>query len=303
MSQYQRLLLLARDADLSSPAAQRAKILAEATGAGLHVLGLFEPHGLGNLQEEKVVDQQIAEQFSRYRDGLIQALATLQIGNTRATGHALLADDPVKDVLNCINELRPDMLIKDIHEVSALKRLFGAPFDCQLMRASPVLVHLIKDGKATLPNVILAAVDTSDLEHGSDFNHKIIRAAMAMALQCDAQLHLLAAYDISPVFVADSNVALEWVEELIAVLREPYDELANAYGVAAERRHFVQGAPVLAISDLVCDLAVDVVVMGIVQPKGLGKLLGDTTDRIVNSAICSVLAVNPGGDEGAPDND
>nr|NLU60367.1 hypothetical protein [Pseudomonas sp. BIGb0427] len=46
MSQYQQLLLLALDADLNSPAAQRAKALAKTTGQGcmswvyLNLMGL-----------------------------------------------------------------------------------------------------------------------------------------------------------------------------------------------------------------------------------------------------------------------
>lgn len=292
MSQYQQLLLLARDADLTSPAAQRAKALANATGAGLHVLGLFEPQGLGHWQQEKETDRQIAEQFSRYRDRLLEQVGAIHLDNACATGQAALSDGPVESVLGCLVEHRPDMVITDIHKVSAMTRAFGVPFDKQLMRASQVPVHLVPDGPAPLPRVILAAVDTSVAGQGVDFNHRIIRAAMAMALQCNAQLHLLCAYDISPLFVADSNAASDWVDELIAALREPYDELADAYGVAAERRHFVQGPAVAVITERVRDLAVDVVVMGIVQPKGLGKLLGDTTERIVNAALCSVLAVN-----------
>lgn len=294
MSQYQQLLLLALDADLTSPAAQRAKALAKTTGAGLHVLGLFEPHGLSNWCEEKEVEQQIAKQFSQYRDRLTKSVGAIRIDDACATSEAVLSDDPVKELLGRVHMLRPDMIIKDIDEISVLRRVFGDSFDSELMRASPVPVHFVQDGNALLPNVILAAVDTTISEQGNNFNHKIIRAATAMALQCNAQLHLLSAYDISPVFVADSNSASGWIEELIAALREPYDDLADFYGVAPERRHFVQGPPVTAISDLVRDLVVDVVVMGIVQPKGLGKLLGDTTDRIVNSAHCSVLAVNPG---------
>ncbi|MFK8329871.1 universal stress protein [Pseudomonas sp. BJa5] len=292
MSQYQQLLLLAQDAELTSPAARRATALARATGAGLHVLGLFEPHGLGHWQQEKDTDRHIAEQFGQFRDRLLEQVGAIGLDNTCASGQAVVCDDPLKDVLACLGERRPDMVISDLHKVSPLARAFGTPFDKQLMQASQVPVHVVPDGAAALPKVILAAIDTSLPEQGADFNQRIIRQAMAMALQCDARLHLLCAYDISPLFVADSNAASDWVEELVAALREPYDALADLYGVAPECRHFVQGAPVAVIREQVLDLAVDVVVMGIVQPKGLGKLLGDTTERIVNSALCSVLAVN-----------
>lgn len=63
-----------------------------------------------------------------------------------------------------------------------------------------------------------------------------------MALPCDAQLHLVPAYGTAPAFVADASAVLGWVEASVAALREPFDELADAYGVLAPYRHFVQGA-------------------------------------------------------------
>lgn len=294
MSQYQQLLLLARDVELASPAAQRARALAKATGAGLHVLGAFEPQGLSNWREEQEIEAQIAEQFSRYRIRLSDAVQRLRADHSRTTSQAILAEDPLQDVLDCLFELKPDMVIKDTEDVSVLRRMFSASFDTQLIRTSPVPVHLVPAGCTPLPKVILAAVDTSLSAPQNDFNHTIIRAAIAMALQCDAQLHLVCAYDIAPVFVADASAALDWVEEYIAALREPFDDLADSYGVAAQCRHFVQGAPVAVIADKVRTLEADVVVMGVVQPKGLGKLLGDTTERTVSAGLCAVLAVNPG---------
>lgn len=298
MSQYQQLLLLARDAELASPAAHGAKALAKVTGAGLHVLGVFEPQGLSNWREDHEIDEQIAEQFSRYRIRLTDRVQCLHADHAHTTGHAILAEDPLQDVLDCLLELKPDMVIKDTEDLSALRRVFGGSFDAQLIRASPVPVLLVPAGCAPLPKVILAAVDTSLSARHSDFNHTIIRASIAMALQCDAQLHLVCAYDIAPAFVAEANAALDWVEEYVAALREPFDELADAYGVAAQCRHFVQGAPVAVIGDRVHTLAADVVVMGVVQPKGLGKLLGDTTERAISAGFCAVLAVGPGLDNG-----
>ncbi|PWB34136.1 universal stress protein [Pseudomonas sp. SDI] len=293
MSQYRQLLLLAQDVELASPAAHRARALAKATGAGLHVLGVFEPQGLSNWREEQEIDQQIADQFSHYRTRLNETVQCLRADHGRTTGQAVQAEDPLAAVLDCLLELRPDMVIKDTEVVSALRRVFGGSFDAQLVRASPVPVHLVPAGCTPLPTMILAAVDTSLSAQQHDFNHTIVRAAIAMALQCDAQLHLVCAYAIAPAFVADTSVALDWVEEYVAALREPFDELADAYGVAAQCRHFMEGAPVAVIAERVRALAADVVVMGVVQPKGLGKLLGDTTERTVSAGHCAVLAVGP----------
>lgn len=47
------------------------------------------------------------------------------------------------------------------------------------------------------------------------------------------------------------------------------------------------------IREQVAALDIDVVVLGVVQPKGLSKLLGDTTERMVSDPPCSVLSVHP----------
>ncbi|MNH10375.1 universal stress protein UspE [compost metagenome] len=88
-------------------------------------------------------------------------------------------------------------------------------------------------------------------------------------------------------------VAQTWVEEMRDALQVPFDALADAEGVPLDSRHFMEGGAVQVIRDQVATLDIDVVVMGVVQPRGLSKLLGDTTERIVSDPPCSVLAVHP----------
>lgn len=288
MSQYQQLLLIASRDLPHSAATQRAKALATETGASLHVLGLVEPAG------QSYIHQATAEHLKQYSRELTEVVGALRQNDVQVTSDAILMQDPIKDLLDYISELKPDLVIKDTHCESTFRRVFVTPFDCQLMRASPVPVHLVNQARRALPKLIVAAVDTSSSDQKLlDFNHDIIRAAATMALQCDAQLHLLHAYEISPAFIAEPGGTTDWVEELRAVLREPFIELADFYGVGTDRRHFVMGAPVAVIADLVDELEVDVVVMGIIQPKGVDKLMGDTTERTLNLSPCSVLTVKP----------
>jgi universal stress protein E len=61
--------------------------------------------------------------------------------------------------------------------------------------------------------------------------------------------------------------------------------------VASDRRHFILGNPVKALSEFAYDHQVDVIVMGKVQSHGMDKLLGSTTEHILYQVPCSVLAV------------
>jgi universal stress protein E len=198
-----------------------------------------------------------------------------------------------QDILDHVKELQPDLLIKEIQQESALKRAFFTPLDWHLLRHCPIPVYLVGGGHA-LPRKVVAAVDVSDTEPAnSELNERIIQQATNLALQCDAELHLLYACDLSGVYLADmGGLALSDItKELRTTEEQSFIKLAGLYGVPSDRRHFVLGHPVSALSDFANEQQVDVIVMGRVQYHGLEKLLGSTTEHILYQVPCSVLAV------------
>ncbi|MEN8641056.1 universal stress protein [Pseudomonas sichuanensis] len=296
MSQYRQLLVLLTEVDPHSAALRRGLALAHASGARVHVLGVFEPSEAHLLREERLNEADIKRQYDHYREQL-RTLVERHRGSGLALTVDSLADGDIRsEAIAYISELQPDMVIKDSEAASAMTRLFGTPLDCALMRGFLGLTQFVPMAAVSLPRRVLVAVDTSFSETPAaqeQFNRGLIRVAQALALQCDAQLHLLSAYNMAGVFAADMNVTQAWVEEMREALQEPFNALAEAEGVAPDRRHFMEGGPVQVIREQVATLEVDVVVMGVVQPKGLDKLLGDTTERIVGHPPCSVLAVHP----------
>ncbi|MCY1353479.1 Universal stress protein family protein [compost metagenome] len=117
-----------------------------------------------------------------------------------------------------------------------------------------------------------------------------------MALQCDAELHVLHAYEIAPLnlaFAAPTGWTAELHETLDKLLRDSFNRFADAHGVPANRRHIVMGSPVKVITDFVTQNRVDVVVMGTLNRRGLEKILGSTTEVTLNRIPSSVLAIRP----------
>ena len=114
-------------------------------------------------------------------------------------------------------------------------------------------------------------------------------------LQCNAELHLLHAYDLSPAFLAEAGTAtavcVDMLDELRQSLADAFATLAERYGVPAERRHFIMGPPIRTLAEFAAREGLDVLVMGRVQRKGLDKLLGSTTEHILYQVPCSILAV------------
>lgn len=147
-----------------------------------------------------------------------------------------------------------------------------------------------------LPRKVVAAVDPSSaFAQNSGLNDRVIRQALGLALQCDAELHLVYAAEVSSVYLSDvggGGLALSQLsKELRRRLEKTLLELANLFGVPAERRHFLLGHPVSALSEFALEHDVDVIVMGRSQHKDSFGLLGSTTEHILYQAQCSVLAV------------
>ncbi|WP_194789979.1 universal stress protein [Pseudomonas sp. UFMG81] len=296
MGQYRQLLVLLTEVNPHSAALRRALALAHANGANVHVLGLFEPVEEHLLREECLSEADIKRQFEQYHKQLAGLIERHRHSGVTLTHDSLNADDIRSQAIDYISELQPDLVIKNSESAPAMARLFGTPLDFALMRGCKGMMHFVPSAAVSLPQRILIAVDTSFREAPSAqerFNRGLVRAAQALALQCGAQLHLLSAYDLSGVFASDMSVTEAWIDEMRNALQEPFQALADAEGVAPDCRHFVEGSPVQVIREQVCALDIDVVVMGVVQPRGLAKLLGDTTERIVSHPPCSVLTVHP----------
>ena len=300
MGQYQRLLLIADQTLQQSPALLRAVALAKVSGAVLDIRAFVEPVPVVHLWEEKTDDAGYQRYMRRYRRWVSDEVELLGGQGLDVSVEVVFTTHPLLDILKTVEELKPDLLIKDVRLEPALKRVFITPLDCHLLRECPVPVHLVNQARYSLPHRVVAAVDPFDPSTQiNGLNDTIIQTANALALQCDAPLHLLYAYDLSPAFNADSPLVgggwgVDFIEELRQSLHQAFVTLADRHGVPPERRHFVMGLPVPVISEFVEQYVADVVVMGTVHRVGIDRLIGSNTERALYSVPGSILAVRTG---------
>ncbi|SKA83943.1 universal stress protein E [Pseudomonas extremaustralis] len=297
MSQYQNLLLIADRTLYHSPALLRAVALAKACGATLHVRAFIEPTPIIHLWEEHVDESVFQDYLRRYRYWLTEELQRHGGNGLKVTVELVFTTHPMLDILRTIADLNPDLVIKDIKAEPMLKRVFITPLDCQLLRECTTPLHLVSQARYGLPHRVVAAVDPFDPDTQiSGLNDAIIQNALALALQCDAPLHLLHAYDLSPAFNGEAPLVmggwnLDFAEELRQSLHQAFVTLADRYGVPPERRHFVMGQPVPVIQAFVDEFQADVVVMGTAHRVGLERLIGSNTERALYSVPGSILAI------------
>lgn len=296
MSQYQRLLLILNPAQRHSPALHHAAALAAASGAHLHVTALIPSLEILSLLEEEPREEARQNYLQDHRHWLEDEADKMRRRGLRVTTELEWAQKMSKQILQHVTQIQPDLLIKQVQHEPLLKRAFFTPLDWQLLRNCPVPMYLVGATGHALPRKVVAAVDvSSEFAQNSGLNDRIIRQAMGLALQCDAELHLVHAYEVSSVYLGDVGGGGLTLSQLSKALRRSLEknflELANLFGVPAERRHFLLGHPVSALSEFALAHEVDVIVMGRFQHDDLHGLLGSTTEHILYQVSCDVLAV------------
>ena len=294
MSQYQRLLLIINPALRHSSAINHAAALAKASGASLHIAALSPSSKWLSLLEEGDRESGRERYLQDHRGWLEAQAENLRGRGLEVTTEVAWAEDIKQDIIEHVTDMQPDVLVKEVQHESALKRAFFTPLDWHLLRHCPVPVFLVGGSSFVLPRKVVAAVEVSDVEStDNELNDRIIKQACSLAMQCNAELHLLYACDISAAFLADMGglTLADLTHALRRDLETSFIELADRFGVPSDRRHFIEGNPVKALSEFADEHNVDVIVMGRVQSHGVDKLLGSTTEHILYQVPCCVLAV------------
>jgi universal stress protein E len=303
MSKYQRLLLIAPSEMRRTPAFGRAAALAGAKNAALHIVAFdyVEAIATAGLFDQKAMEMARDGYLQRHRQWLEEEAALQRSKGLTVTTEVLWVQRPYEEILLHVKEMPADMLIKDAHQEPALKRAFITPLDWQLLRDCPVPLHLVTDTRHPLPRKIVAAVDPFRPEEQlQDLNDQIILTALQLATQCDAELHLLHAYDLSSMLVAEMGMSGGTMplsrglsEELRDAQKQAFTVLADRHGVSEECRHFLMGSPIQVLTEFAASSLADVMVMGTVHRRGLNKLLGSTAEHILYRVPCSILAIKP----------
>lgn len=130
---------------------------------------------------------------------------------------------------------------------------------------------------------------------GSDGADAALGYAIDHALAHDATLHVLYVIEETiPALEAGAPDVLDTLEEEGQRIIENAREEAKAAGVESTRGSVGGGSPYRQILEYVDDNDIDLVVMGTHGRRGIDRiLLGSVTEKVVRTAECPVLTVQP----------
>jgi nucleotide-binding universal stress UspA family protein len=184
----------------------------------------------------------------------------------------------------------------------AIKDILLGSTATQLMRKCPCAVWVVKPGRATRRDTVMAAVDAPVGQSPEPLSTKILDLAAALARAQGGRLHVVHCWDVDgseaemlrSEITDDTRRAIlqrherrhrDAVEPLIARHRGSLDEI---------EAHLPRGPVQPAIVSLAEQRDVGLVVMGVPGRSGLsGLLAGNSVERVLDLVHCDVLAVKP----------
>jgi universal stress protein E len=303
MSEQSRFMLVVSPLMENSPAFDRAAALAKAEDAALHIVAFDYLEGLATagLVNDQALEQMRLGYIERHRQWLEEQARPLRHLGVTVTTEVVWVEKPLQEILIHLKEQPMALLIKALEHESRLSRMMFTPLDIHLLRECPVPLHFVSHMQHALPRRIVAAVDPFHRDGQYEgFNDRILHEAVKLATACNAQLDVVYAYDLSSIGAdefgfdnASGFFSSTAAKTLFDAQGEAFNDLAERNGIPAEQRHMVMGNPAKVLASYADAYNIDVIVMGRVGHRGLGRLIGSTVEHLLYKMPCSVWVVSP----------
>ncbi len=288
--------------------ALKAARLARLAGATLELFTCdFDPALTGQPFFDTDALRHLREDFIAERAEHLEDLAVeLRAGGLDVSTHVHWDNPLYEGILRRVAEFTPDLVVKDTHYHSVIRRTLLTNTDWNLIRTCPVPLLLAKPAEWQESPRFLVALDPGHLgDKPAALDHDILDAAELLSSRLGGQMDAVHAFFPAALLAAVTTIAGVPVmtgmsaDEIVETERrrvaEMLRQIVDQHAIPAQRIHLEQGSAVDVVPRVVERLGVDVLVMGAVSRSRLQELfVGSTAERILDRLSCDVLVVKPG---------
>ncbi|HVJ29073.1 MAG TPA: universal stress protein [Gammaproteobacteria bacterium] len=306
MANNKRVVLVAVDPTASAhPSIERAAWLARHEPAHIELFISDYTPQLAQSRAGWTVDEARASVIDRHRRRLEQLAEPLRAEKLAVDIDARW-DYPLHDsIVRKAQDAGADLVIKDTHYHSVLKRSIFSNTDWSLIRNCGATLWLVKPRPPGQRPCLVAAVDPlHQRDKPAGLDHRILTTARAFSDSLNGELHAFHAFDVAAAIAVSTDamsmpIALPLNELADAMRAEHTDAVARLckeHDVPPERTHVHQGGTRQLLLALTEQLRADAVVMGAVSRSGLkGLFLGNTAEDVLDRLHCDLVIVKPDG--------
>lgn len=227
------------------------------------------------------------------------AMSVLSLGVHAQT--RLLEGEPFIEIIRDVIQNHRDLVVMTMDNQLGWREYFFGNTTSALIRDCPCPILALKPMKHKCFRKILVAVDPVLVGDSHDtLNSLLLELASTLAELESAELHIVHAWRLVgesmmrgrfaiPEADIDNAAKLEFERR-----RGLLEGVLRKHSITSNQVHLPKGDPIRAITDLVKDLEVDLLVMGTVCRTGIpGFIIGNTAEQILAKVECSTLTVKP----------
>jgi universal stress protein E len=307
MQRLDRILAVIDPTVDAQVAAMKAVRLARASGASLELFACdFDPSLTGAPFFDTDELRRMREEFIAERAEFLENLAE----ELRQTGLEVVThvhwDNPLHEgILRRVREFTPDLIVKDTHYHSPLRRALFTNTDWQLIRTCPVPLLLAKQGDWPVRPLILAALDP-DRRHDKPaaLDGDILDSAKLVARALGGSVEAVHAFFPAALLAATSGMAGAPIaaEMTLTDLLETERQRVTADVRAVAQSAGLEPAAVRVLQGAAAELlprhaesskAAIVVMGGVARGRVRELFVGSTAERVLDRLPCDVLVVKP----------
>src|SRR5262245_9519001 len=306
MAKSKRNILAVVDPTASAhPAIERAAWLARHEPAHIELfISDYSPQ-LAQSRSRATADEAWANLIDRHRRRLEQLAEPLRAAKLDVDVDARW-DYPLHDsIVRKTVDSGADLVIKDTHYHSVLKRSIFSNTDWSLIRNCGATLWLVKPRPPGQRPCFVAAVDPlHERDKPAGLDNRILATARALSDALKGDVHVFHAFDVAAAIAVTTDamsmpIALPLNELADAMRAEHTDAVARLckqHDIPPERTHVHQGVTRQLLLALTEQLRADAVVMGAVSRSGLkGLFLGNTAEDVLDRLPCDLIIVKPDG--------
>ncbi len=255
---------------------------------------------LGSYPSLENAQEDILKGLKRRLESLAEPLreSGLTVNTTSTWDHPLF-EGIVRHAIAC----DADIVFKDTHHHSALRRALLTNTDWNLIRTCPVPLWLVKPQEIADKPIFVAAIDPlHEHDKPAALDDQILVTSKALAEATDAEVRAFHSYDPRiAVATATANAYIpvslpfdEIEKQMHEQHEKRFNEVISFHGLDAKKSHLVAGVTHEELPEFSKSISADVVVMGAVSRNPWKRLfIGSTAERTLEHLPCDLLIVKP----------
>jgi universal stress protein E len=303
MNAINNILVIVDPTTGKHPAVDKATLLAQKLGARLE-LYICDTKASREVRTAAHAGQRADEPLMVNFKALLEDLARPIRGRgVDVTTEVECADPLHVALIDRARRTTADLVVKDTHHHSLLKRTLLTNTDWELIRACSVPMLLVKPYPWGSVPKVCAAVDPG---HANDkpavLDNRIVDRASLLATRLGGELHLLHIYLPAAIVAAAAagsppmatTVSAEDLARDAEQARALLQNLVSEFRVAPTNVHVEVGGPAAVLPRAAGELRADIVAMGAISRSGLKRVfIGSTAEDVLEHLPCDALIVKP----------